>query len=122
MYSVKLALDVINLSNSPHTKIAFNSLCAYASVNHLHWHLYYQQHQFPVQTLPLDHVQNTPYHIFSGQAYPARGWVQLLRKEDMHKLDKVAMEVVMLTSWLAEKEVAHNVFMTRLVMKTQRNQ
>ena len=118
VYSVKLALDVINLSNSPHTKIAFNSLCAYASVNHLHWHLYYQHHQFPVQTLPLASVHNTPYHIFTGQAYPARGWVWLIREKDLDKIDKVAKEVVILTSWLAEKEVAHNVFMTRFVKET----
>merc|ERR1719361_733572 len=48
--SVRTALDVMYLSQSPHTRIAFNSLCGYASVNHLHFHLYYQSHTLPVQS------------------------------------------------------------------------
>lgn len=26
-------------------RVAFNSLCAHASVNHLHWHLYHLRHE-----------------------------------------------------------------------------
>ena len=46
--------------------------------------------------------------------YPAVGWVWLLREEDKDKMNQVAREVVKLTSWLTDKEVAHNVFLTRL--------
>ena len=115
IYSILLALEVLNLSPSQHIKLGFNSMCGYASVNHLHWHLQYQQHKLSVQTLPLSHVCGTPYHIYSGQAYPAWGWVWLLRDENMDRLEDVAKEVAKLTNWLTNNEVAHNVFITRLI-------
>jgi hypothetical protein len=42
-YSIHLALQIMLSSGRKNFKMAFNSLCAYASVNHLHWHLYYLQ-------------------------------------------------------------------------------
>ena len=113
VHSVMLALEVMNLSTSPHIKIAFNSLCAFASVNHLHWHLYYQHHHLAVQSVTLSPVPGTSYHTFTDQRYPALGWVWLLKEEDTDKLDQVAREVIKLTSWLTDKEVAHNVFISR---------
>jgi GDP-D-glucose phosphorylase len=41
--SIRLALQVAASSGRSNFKMAFNSLCAYASVNHLHWHMYYLQ-------------------------------------------------------------------------------
>jgi len=38
------ALHFLSLSTSPDIRIGFNSLCAHASVNHMHWHVYYQAH------------------------------------------------------------------------------
>merc|ERR1719483_1007920 len=64
-HSILLSLEVMKLSTSPHIKMAFNSLCAYASVNHLHWHLYYQPHLLPTQSLPLLPVHGTTYHVFT---------------------------------------------------------
>merc|ERR1719427_178163 len=113
VHSVMLALEVMNLSTSPHIKIAFNSLCAFASVNHHHWHLYYQHHHLAVQSVALSPVPGTSYHTFTDQRYPALGWVWLLKEEDTDKLDQVAREVIKLTSWLTDKEVAHNVFIAR---------
>ena len=121
VYSITLALEVMNLSTSPHIKIAFNSLCAYASVNHLHLHLHYQEYKLAVQTLALSPVCSTPYHTFMGQGYPSVGWVWLLREKDTDRLEQVGREVVKLTSWLTDKEVAHNVFITRFVVVVERN-
>ena len=42
-HSIVLALKTMASSGRKNFKMAFNSLCAYASVNHLHWHLYYLQ-------------------------------------------------------------------------------
>lgn len=44
--AIHSALKIMLLSRSTALKMAFNSLCAYASVNHLHWHLYYLQNGF----------------------------------------------------------------------------
>merc|ERR1719508_211216 len=48
-YSVLLALKVMLLSGSGTFRMGFNSLCAYASVNHLHWHCYYTNHFLKLQ-------------------------------------------------------------------------
>ena len=40
------ALHLLCLSTSPDIRIGFNSLCAHASVNHMHWHVYYQAHRW----------------------------------------------------------------------------
>lgn len=45
-HAILSALKLMLLSKSKAFKMAFNSLCAYASVNHLHWHLYYLQPGF----------------------------------------------------------------------------
>ncbi|OAD55800.1 GDP-D-glucose phosphorylase 1, partial [Eufriesea mexicana] len=40
-YSLFKAIELFSLSSSLYLRVVFNSLCAHASVNHLHWHLYY---------------------------------------------------------------------------------
>ena len=46
LHSMQSALKIMLLTHSKPFKMAFNSLCAYASVNHLHWHLYFLQEEF----------------------------------------------------------------------------
>ena len=82
-------------------------------MNHQHWHLYYQPTRLAVQSLPLSHGPDTPYYTFKGEMYPALGWVWLLKEKAMDKMDQVAKEVAKLTMYLTDKEVAHNVVMTR---------
>ncbi|XP_048269930.1 GDP-D-glucose phosphorylase 1-like isoform X3 [Bombus terrestris] len=40
-HSLVKGVELFSLSLSSYIRVAFNSLCAFASVNHLHWHLYY---------------------------------------------------------------------------------
>ena len=54
LHSIQSALKLMLLSRSKSFKLAFNSLCAYASVNHLHWHLYYLNPSFEV---PIAHIK-----------------------------------------------------------------
>ncbi|KAJ4444734.1 hypothetical protein ANN_06531 [Periplaneta americana] len=49
--SLQLLIEVLLLSNSPALRVGFNGLCAFASVNHLHYHLYYLQ-----QRMLLEHI------------------------------------------------------------------
>ena len=46
------ALHFLSLSTSPDIRIGFNSLCAHASVNHMHWHVYYQAHRLNSNSNP----------------------------------------------------------------------
>ena len=50
--SALAALHFLSLSTSPDIRIGFNSLCAHASVNHMHWHVYYQAHRLDSNSEP----------------------------------------------------------------------
>ena len=73
---------------------AFNSLCAYASVNHLHWHLYYLDPQFEV---PVSHIKGRPLtkHLFEVQDYPAKGYA--FQMTETKQLDLISGEVYKVT-------------------------
>ena len=72
--AINLAVDTILLSGVKNLKAAFNSLCAYASVNHLHWHLYYlKNHALKLETLPVKHLAGDCYEI-EEKDYPAVGY------------------------------------------------
>ena len=75
---------------------AFNSLCAYASVNHLHWHLYYLDPQFEV---PVSHIKGRPLtkHLFEVQDYPAKGYA--FQMTETKQLDLISGEVYKVTSF-----------------------
>ena len=76
---------------------AFNSLCAYASVNHLHWHLYYLDPQFEV---PVSHIKGHPLtkHLFEVQDYPAKGYA--FQMTETKQLDLISGEVYKVTQIL----------------------
>ena len=82
--SVCLALKMTLLSGCSTFKVAFNSLCAYASVNHLHWHLYYlRSHRYvPAAIL---------YTLFGAQTTPRspnHSWLDTVvgGREETHSL------------------------------------
>ena len=107
------------LSQHSDLKIAFNSLCGYASVNHLHFHTYYQSNPLPVQHLPLTRVSDTCHvYTLSEDTYPAPAWVWLIARKDVDKIKATAAHVFKLTDWLTTQDVAHNVFITRYIDHT----
>ena len=102
------------LSQHNDLKIAFNSLCGYASVNHLHFHVYYQSNPLPVQHLPLTRVSSTCHvYTLAQDTYPAPAWVWLISRRDVDKISGTAAQLFKLTNWLTRQDVAHNVFITR---------
>ena len=77
--SIGLAIETVLLSASPNFHVGFNSLCAFASVNHLHWHCYYNQYLLRIQTVPLQPGGSSSFFYIREDDYPAVGWVFLLR-------------------------------------------
>lgn len=74
--AVRLALEVMFLSRDPNIRICFNSLCAFASVNHLHWHLFYLPYVLFIQTVRLQPLPTTSkVYEFPADTYPAKGWI-----------------------------------------------
>ena len=73
LYSIRLAMRTVLLSGVKNLKAAFNSLCAYASVNHLHWHLYYlQNHEVKLEKIAAKKISSSGdcYEV-SEKDYPA---------------------------------------------------
>ncbi len=71
--SIRLAIRTVLLSGVKNFKAAFNSLCAYASVNHQHWHLYYlQKHELRLETVPAKRVSplHDCYEVSAPDDYP----------------------------------------------------
>jgi len=104
------ALHLLCLSTSPDIRIGFNSLCAHASVNHMHWHVYYQAHRAAVLGLNLKSLAG-PLHTWGKDQYPGQGWCFLVPTRNSKALSAVAQHLSKLTTLLVEKEVAHNVFL-----------
>ena len=103
---------LVMLSGMTNFKAAFNSLCAYASVNHLHWHLYYMSSGFPlpVETCPATLIGCDP-EIYEIENYSAKGFAfQIKRIEDIQKVSKIVFAIANL---LCDLNIAHNLFITR---------
>jgi len=105
--ALKMAIEICLLSSDRGLRIGFNSLCAFASVNHLHFHVLYVNHQIPIDrvaVLPINHG------LFELQNYFVRGFALQLENRDTHLLARRAFEVA---SFLYDNGIAHNLFMCR---------
>ncbi|KAF2361865.1 Chromatid cohesion factor MAU2 [Trinorchestia longiramus] len=102
-----LAVSTVLLSNLRSFRVGFNSLCAYASVNHHHYHCYYLPQQLYVEAAACHHIHGRCY-AFTDHYAP--GFVFQADPECI--MDCVCV-VMKLLSWLVSAEVPHNIFITR---------
>ncbi|XP_008485433.2 GDP-D-glucose phosphorylase 1 [Diaphorina citri] len=72
LQSLRKAVEIMYLTQSPSFRIGFNSLCAFASLNHLHYHCYYLTSKMLLETIPVKQLQGPCYVLLD---YPARGFV-----------------------------------------------
>ena len=137
LHSIRLAIQTVLLSGVKNFKAAFNSLCAFASVNHLHWHLYYLQNQeLKLEKIGAKRISSlSDCYEVSEKDYPAPCYafqiqVFLHSSNCLPKLsilfntntcmfqhpgdiNRVSESVHKLTRFLTKSNTAHNVFMTR---------
>lgn len=88
--------------------MGFNSLCAHASVNHLHFHTWYSQ--YPSY---LDSAEVSPIckDIFEVRNYPTNAFVfELAPETDVCSL---ARKIHKVTTYFIENEIAHNFHIMR---------
>ncbi|XP_035224723.1 GDP-D-glucose phosphorylase 1-like isoform X2 [Stegodyphus dumicola] len=105
---LKLGIEMMMISYNPSLKIGFNSLGAYASVNHLHFHVYYLPESLFIQHAPVVCLMRECYVL---KCFPSEGFVfQLLEKEN---IEIVARSVMKLIEFLLAKKIAHNVLIMR---------
>ncbi|XP_034836496.1 GDP-D-glucose phosphorylase 1 [Maniola hyperantus] len=104
-HSLEMVIDLLLLAEDCDLRIAFNSLCALASVNHLHYHLFIEKHTLPIETVKCKHVKG-PLYCFEN--YPAPAFCFEITKKSP-KID----EIFKLIEFFLDKSIAHNIFVTR---------
>ncbi|XP_063959033.1 GDP-D-glucose phosphorylase 1-like [Lytechinus pictus] len=108
MEMIQIGVEAVLLSSTSAFRIGYNSLCAYASVNHLHMHAYYVHHRLPVEYWPTKEVVEGRVHESIG--WPAQGFLLQLNKENYWNGIR---DVFMIVKHLQDKDIAHNMFFTR---------
>lgn len=108
---LRVGLEAVLLSLHPGFRVGFNSLGGLASVNHLHLHCYYLAHPLPVEGAP-----STPLDpkgcIHLLQALPAPGFL-FYTSGPGPDLEVLISRVCRATDYLSDREIAHNLFVTR---------
>ncbi|KAM6426372.1 GDP-D-glucose phosphorylase 1 [Liasis olivaceus] len=103
-------LDAVLLSTHPGFRVGFNSLGAFASVNHLHLHGFYLNWELLVESAPCEPLLPEAGLYLLREA-PAPGF--LFYSEDGQQLGLLARRITRVTGYLSQREIAHNLFATR---------
>ncbi|KAG6802074.1 GDP-D-glucose phosphorylase 1 [Apis mellifera caucasica] len=107
-YSLFKAIELFSLSSSLYLRVAFNSLCAYASVNHLHWHLYYLKWRMLLEYIDLKEYIG-PVQIL--EKYPAKAFC--VKYSNVQNIDDFVNWAFLIINYLQNAQIAHNVYITR---------
>ncbi|XP_062857662.1 GDP-D-glucose phosphorylase 1 [Trichomycterus rosablanca] len=104
--AVRFGVESVFLSADPSYRVGFNSLGAFASVNHLHLHGYYLNHPLKIEWIRVEPI--LPEKNLYRVADFTTGF--MFYTEEPHT---IADTVCRLTDILVERNIAHNVYMTR---------
>lgn len=112
-----LALQFAREANNPYFRVGFNSLGAYATINHLHFQAYYLAAPMPIERAPTEPILNAAkishgknngggkVRVLKITNYPVRALVF----EAGTSLSELAGKVGTACEWLTEQNIPHNV-------------
>lgn len=111
--TMSLALQFASAIGSPYFRLGYNSLGAFATINHLHFQGYYLMAPYPVERAPTKLIQDTafdPKYVTVSElvGYPVKGWVFEMSAGFDHSLEPVASAVGRVCMKLQEMNVPHN--------------
>lgn len=112
--SFLLALHMAAEAASPYFRLGYNSLGAFATINHLHFQAYYLTVPFPVEKAATQRIPLAEGGIKSGlkvsklMNYPVRGLVL----EEGNTLNDLANVVSSACIWLQDNNVPYNVLIS----------
>lgn len=109
--SVQNILELIMMSNSKNIRAIFNSLGAFASVNHLHWHLYYLEHRMPLENIVLENIAGSPVYLLLD--FPSKGFCVKFSSLKNKIVSNLTNWVFLIINYLQNENIAHNVYITR---------
>ncbi|XP_067829375.1 GDP-D-glucose phosphorylase 1 [Heptranchias perlo] len=91
--SLLQALELVFLSSDPGFRMGFNSLGAFASVNHLHLHGYYLGHELEVESAPTEPLApGTGFNRAEPELDVGAGWTGTTRDQPGPGLDKPGLQ------------------------------
>ncbi|XP_018519741.1 GDP-D-glucose phosphorylase 1 [Lates calcarifer] len=107
-FAIQVGIESVLLSSDPGFRMGFNSLGAFASVNHLHLHGYYLDKELKIESMP------------AKPLVPDRGFYRLLDfpagflfYTESAEVEKVSTAICEVTDFLVGGNIAHNLFLTR---------
>uniref|UniRef100_A0A8C5RPQ8 GDP-D-glucose phosphorylase 1 n=1 Tax=Laticauda laticaudata TaxID=8630 RepID=A0A8C5RPQ8_LATLA len=103
-------LEAVLLSAHPGFRLGFNSLGAFASVNHLHLHAFYLDWELWVESAPGEPLLPEAGLYLLREA-PAPAF--LFYCDDGAQVEPLAHRIGRVTGHLTQREIAHNLFATR---------
>ncbi|XP_050355774.1 GDP-D-glucose phosphorylase 1 [Nymphalis io] len=104
--SLKLVIDLMLLAQDRNLRIGFNSLCGFASVNHLHYHLFIEKQNLPVENEKCIKIKGPLFKF--DDSYPVTAFCF----EVYHGCENID-EIFILLNHLLRKSIAHNIMITR---------
>lgn len=107
-FTIEVGIESVLLSSNPGFRVGFNSLGAFASVNHLHMHGYYLEHELKIESMPAKPL--LPEKGFHRLLDFPTGFLFYAEAEDV---EKVATAISEVTDFLVTGNIAHNLVMTR---------
>ncbi|XP_029952228.1 GDP-D-glucose phosphorylase 1 [Salarias fasciatus] len=107
-FAIQVGIESVLLSSDPAFRVGFNSLGAFASVNHLHLHGYYLDHELKIESVPAKLL--VPAKGFHRLLNFPPGFLFYAEAEDVEEVSKAICHV---TDFLVAKNIAHNIFLTR---------
>lgn len=107
-FAIQTGIESVLLSSDPGFRVGFNSLGAFASVNHLHLHGYYLDRELRVESKPAEPLlPDKGFYRFPD--FPG-GFLFYTESEGVEDVSGSIWEV---TDFLVSNNIAHNVFLTR---------
>ena len=103
---MRIAIQVLALSDHQSLRLGFNSLGAMASVNHQHWHMYYFEYKLSIEDLP---VKN---YLLQDWSIPAIVF-ELTELTDDEITEVVRRAMAIIYFCLETGQIAHNLFLSR---------
>jgi len=88
--------------------VGFNSLCAQASVNHLHFHTWYSEYSSYLETADMIPICEDLFEVID---YPTTIFVFELAPES--SVSSIAKKIHLASTYLTKNEVAHNLHIMR---------
>lgn len=111
--TMNLALQFTSAIGNPYFRLGYNSLGAFATINHLHFQGYFLTAPYPVELAPtktiVSSALNDPFVRVSRLVdYPVRGWVFEMADSFDQSLKHVASAVGRVCQKLQAMNVPHN--------------